>query len=260
MEAGPLDERASARGPWWLHLCAWILGVCIGLAACGAAGAGTGDVKPVGPSDQPPEEAQDLLDQLEQARAEQERIQAELQAMSVPELVDRLNEESQSGLEPFNSLAFREIRRRGEEIADELAEVILAESRPTFLGVLALRRVNPRAYETMDSSVVIGILIDNLRTAEYFNGWGLPHLYWEDAGQAMIEQGKAAVPSLTNLLEDGRPAPVYGEEEAMESDLYGYRVKDYAFALIREIEGQRRPVPTEPAERDSLIEDFLNRE
>lgn len=231
--------------------------MCLVMAACGRAGAQSTDLTPVGPVADPPAKVADLLARLEEAQVERERVQAELAELSVPELVERLDADSQAGLEPFNSLAFREVELRGEAISIELAEVIGAQGRPSFLGILALRDVNESAYRATDAELVVDILLDNLGSVEFFNAWGLPHLYWDVAALALIEQGSTAIRSLEGLLGDERPAPVYGSEEAIESERFGYRVKDYAFALILAIRHQELDLPTDPGERDALIEDML---
>lgn len=249
-----IDAQARVRN--LLTLVATGLAAALLVTACGSADSQTEDVKPVGPQAKPPGDVQELLDRAEEARPAQAQLQKELREASVRTLVRRLDAESKQEREPFNSVAYREIRRRGEKIGDELAEEIKRQDRPSFLGVLALRLVNRAAYRSFDADLAVDVLVDRLETNKYFNAWGLPHLYWEDGARAVIEQGSDAVEPLRALLDDRRRAPVYGEEEALESDRYRYRVKDYAFELLNEIEDKKVDLPRSPSGRDKLIEDY----
>jgi hypothetical protein len=46
---------------------------------------------------------------------------------------------------------------------------------------------------------------------------------------------------------------MWGSEEVVESQRYGYRVCDYAWALLKAIRGEKVEVPTDPKERDRMI-------
>jgi hypothetical protein len=62
-----------------------------------------------------------------------------------------------------------------------LAAAVKAANRSSFLTLMALRKVGKEAYGTVDGKLKVAILVDALRTSKYFNTWGLPYLYWEDA-------------------------------------------------------------------------------
>ena len=108
-------------------------------------------------------------------------------------------------------------------------------------------------YRELDSAFRINVLVDALQNSENFNTWGLPHLYWEEAAQAIIDEGEVAEKPLRLLLDDLRPAPMWGQEEVVEYRAYDYRVRDYAWALILAIRGETLEIPTDPAQRDELI-------
>lgn len=202
---------------------------------------------------QPPPEGQELLKTLEQGAATREAIEAELKAMDVQQLIDLLEADSRRGYEPFNSLAYRELTTRGPKIGEELVSRIKSPDKTSFLTLIALREVNKDLYATVKPDLGLAILLDTLTTSEFFNAWGMPHLYWEDAALAVIEYGRAAIEPLQPLLKDDRLAPVWGSEEAMESDLYQYRVNDYAWAMLIEIRGDRMEIPVDSTARDKLI-------
>lgn len=189
--------------------------------------------------------------------AELRRVrEAELAQMTVRELAAELQKDSVSGLEPFNSMAMREMVSRGEGVAPDLRRELSAEDRSSLLGLLALGEMSRAEYGELDASFRLAVLVDALRTSEFFNTWGLPHLYWEDAAQAIIDEGAAAERPLQELLDDRRPAPMWGQEEVIEYETYQYRVADYALALILAIRGEEAAVPVDPADRDRLIADL----
>jgi hypothetical protein len=202
---------------------------------------------------QPPAAARGLLRKAETGAAKRQAVQAEYGAMTVPQLVNRLEADAAKDVEPFNSLAYRELVSRGPQVGKELASFIKAPDRTSFLTLLALRKVHTNMYRSVDRKVTVRILIDALRTSKYFNTWGLPHLYWEDAAKAIMEQGNSAVEPLRALLQDKREAPVWGSEEVMEYRKFKYRVCDYAWALLMEIKRGKVAIPVDPLSRDERI-------
>jgi hypothetical protein len=186
--------------------------------------------------------------------AKRNETAAKLKAMTVPQLADRLAADSLAGREPFNSPAYREAVRRGGPDANALAGQLKAKDRSSLLGLLALRKMDAARYKALDSSFRTQVLVDALRNSKSFNAWGIPHLFWEDAAKALIEEKAEGAKALAPLLKDRRPAPVWGSESAVEASKYHYRVCDYAWALINDAEGRRVEIPVKPEERDALIE------
>lgn len=210
----------------------------------GCAGAGQSP----GPSGLPEQVKQlEEFAQLRDARVRQ------LSEMTISDLAGALKQDTERGREPWNSLAVQEVQQRGAEVAPGLAEFVNERDRSSFLTLMGIRAVNKDVYAGIAPELRIGILVDTLAGAEYFNAFGLPHLYWEDPANAIIEEGPAAEKDLLPLLDDKRPTPMWGEEQVLEYEAYQYRVQDYALALIRAIRGEREPVPQDPAERDDLI-------
>jgi len=178
--------------------------------------------------------------------------QAELAAMSADALAGALDAEAARGVEPFNSMAYSEMVSRGEAVAQPLKARLESTAGASYLTLLALRAVSPPTYGELDPELRTRILVDALASAETMNAWGLPHQYWEDAGKALIAEGDTASKALRPLLDDCRPAPLWGSEEVLASREYGYRLCDYAWALMREIAGESGDVPKDPAVRDRL--------
>jgi hypothetical protein len=193
------------------------------------------------------------------AEAEQKRSewQSKLKAMDSTQLASALEADSERGLEPFNSLAFTEAVSRGEAAGAGLARAITRADRSSLLTLLAVRKASPSAYGSIDPARRVGILVDALRTSKTFNTWGLPHVRWEYAAQAVIDEGAVAVKPLSALLTDKRLAPVWGSEDFLEYDRYKYRVCDYAWAMLAAIRNQQIDISADPASRDRQIAAFL---
>jgi len=200
-----------------------------------------------------PDEARVLNKRLKYASVKRQQIIRGYKTMAVKELVKRLESDADKDMEPFNSPAFRELVSRGQRVGRELKPLIKTADRSSFLTLLALRKVDMKLYRTVDSDISLNILIDALRTSKYFNAWGLPHIYWEDASFAIIEQGRKAIEPLKSMLPDKREAPVWGSEEVLEYEKYKYRVCDYAWAMLREIKGEKVVIPINPTVREQMI-------
>ncbi len=235
------------------HLIVIVLALVALSVGCGSQTGSTGQAKP---SKTPPAEMQPHLKKLEEAEAKGKKMEAEFRAMSVPDLVKRLEEDSVKSVEPFNSVAFRQVRTRGAGAGRELAGFVKKADRSSFLTLMGVYATSKEDYNRIDVALRAAILTDALRGSKHFNTWGLPHLYWEDAAKALIETGQAAEPALREMLKDSRDAPVWGSEEVHEYQRYKYRVKDYAWALLMEIRGTRTEIPPEPEARDRLIAQF----
>ncbi|HWO35371.1 MAG TPA: hypothetical protein VNO32_41785 [Candidatus Acidoferrum sp.] len=194
--------------------------------------------------------AADRAKQLTALQEKRQNYEASLKAMSNDQLAQVLASDSAKGREPFNSPAYRETVSRGAVAASALKSQLTRPDRGSLLPLLALRQVNPELYRSLDPAFRIGVLIDALKNSKYFNTFGIPMMYWEDAAKAIIDEGEAASAPLTALLHDKRPAPVFGSEGTEINRQYHYRVCDYAWALLMEIRHQKVNMSTDPAERD----------
>src|SRR2546423_981912 len=171
---------------------------------------------------------------------------------SLAELISEMESVAQKGKEPFNSLAFREVLRRREG-AEQIFQSIQSREQKEYFKLMALRQISPELFKRLGCEISCPVLTAALQKSVVFNAWGLPHLYWESSAKAIIECGPVAIPFLKPLLQDKRPAPVWGSEEALESEKYHYRVCDYAFALISEINNQKWTPSVRVEERDKAI-------
>jgi hypothetical protein len=209
------------------------------------------------PKPQPVDETIDpQLAAFENRRVEYEH---KLENMPVAELAREVATDSSQHVEPFNSAAVREVRRRGADVAKELAASLREPDASSHLALLAVLDVSPEVYRTVDPDFRYQVLTDALRQAEYFNAWGVPHLFLtQPAGRAIICEGRGMEKYLYTLLNDDRPALVWGGSDAGEqSEAYRYRVMDYAWALIYAARGEPlENIPSTQDDRNKQIEEL----
>ena len=225
-----------------------------------AAGAGMMAPGALSQSASPGDSGQ-MAAKLEETRALDDKRAAyekRLAAMDIAELAKEMESDSSKGREPFNSAAYRQAVSRGEGVAADLKGQLVRPDRGTLIGLMALRKISPKEYQSLDPAFRLRVLVEALKNSKFFNTWGIPGLSWEDAANAIIAEGEAARPLLLPLLRDTRPAPVFGSEGATINREYHYRVCDYALALLDSIRQEKIELPTDPAERDRLIEREVN--
>jgi hypothetical protein len=194
------------------------------------------------------------LNSLQEKRMTYEK---QLKGMTVTQLSAEISSDSEKGREQFNSAAYRETVSRGKQAAGEIKAQLKRADRSSLLGLLAVRQLDAEQYRSLAPTFRVSVLIDALKTSKYFNVWGVPGLYWEDAAKAIIDESEAAAPSLVALLRDTRPAPLFGSEGAAINQQYHYRVRDYAWALLNEGRHKKVEIPTDPKDRDRLIDQEL---
>lgn len=175
--------------------------------------------------------------------------------MDSPALLQKLLEQSKDRREPFNSLAYRELKGRTDVDPKSLVAVVKENNNAGgLLPLLLLRRLDRKSYMEVPVQVRAQILTDALEGSKYFNTWGIPGFYSQEASDAMIETGNNAAPALKRMLSDTRPAPVFGSQEAMVYQRYKYRLCDYALFFLQRIQGNAEfRLPASAADRDSLI-------
>ena len=98
-------------------------------------------------------------------------------------------------------MAYHEIVGRGPGAAEEVRSLIADGEGASYLSLLALRQMSLERFEQLGRQSRIRILVNALASSPYFNMWGLPHLYWEDAAKALIAEGSSATQQLSTLLQ-----------------------------------------------------------
>jgi len=194
--------------------------------------------------------------------AEQQRTAAQTaqtyKAMGNTELLKKLAEQSARKKEPFNSLAYRELKDRKDVSSDSILALIHElKGGDALLPLLLLRHLDAKSYSQLPVESRAEILTSALEQSATFNTWGLPHLYLEDASKALIESGPSAYPALKRMLSVTRAAPVYGSQEHMEYLRYKYRLCDYALFFLKTMQGDKNfAMPPAVADRDTMIQEL----
>ncbi len=191
---------------------------------------------------------------LEEQMKEAARTAQAYHAMDNATLLNHLVEQSKALREPFNSLAYRELKTRTNVDANALTALVKENQNAGGLLPLLLLRKHDKTYIGVSAETRAKVLTDALQASKTFNTWGLPNVYLEDASNAMIEAGRSAVPALKRMLGETRPAPLFGSKEYTLAQHYKYRLCDYALFFLKRIEGDAQfTLPTTSEERDALI-------
>lgn len=122
--------------------------------------------------------------------------------------------------------------------------------------LLGLRKKEPDAYDRIPDDTRASILCSALEHLNYLNDWGYlepSESYDGIAAKALIETGKAAVDCLVPLLDNKKPAELFGSEEATLSHMYHYRRNDFAYRSLARILGVEPRFEKDPGERDKEI-------
>jgi hypothetical protein len=169
------------------------------------------------------------------------------------DLTRLLEDEARLGMPPESSDTLARAFELGPAATPTLEAAARGGGAAGLLAVEALRASDPAAYDALPASERAAAYADALRTATIFNAWGHPPLGLSPAAQAFVALGPAAVEALKPLLDDTRPAPMFGSQDATTAHAYGNRVCDYAYALIEQIRGGEVDYPRSPEERDERI-------
>ncbi len=171
----------------------------------------------------------------------------------------KLQADSQAETPPWASEAVAYVPQCGEAAVPWLLQRVANANQESFLALEALRINFREVWLTLSAQERAAIYAKHLATARWFNVWGQPGQPPSETGQALIDLGASALPVLSPLLASQRPAPSFGSEEATLSQLLAYRVCDYAWFFISQIEGQHLMFPEHPAERDRAIQQMKQR-
>src|ERR1051326_7534989 len=117
--------------------------------------------------------------------------------MDSPTLLRKLAEQSKLKKEPFNSLAYRELQTRTNVDSEALVRMIDSSTNAdALLPLLLLRKLDRSVYLKLATTERADVLTDALKQSKYFNAWGIPPVYLEDASRAMVGGCLAPAPSL----------------------------------------------------------------
>ena len=143
------------------------------------------------------------------------------------------------------------------DVSRALERVLHDDEARTYQLLFALRRAAPERAAMIPAERSAAIIISALTRLIYLNDFGYLDpggSYDGEAAAALLETREEAIPALCGLLDDDRPAPLFGSEEATLSALYGYRRKDFAAYLLSNLLGEHTSFEADPSNRDARIE------
>jgi hypothetical protein len=121
-----------------------------------------------------------------------------------------------------------------------------------------VRDVFPDVYARITDNTRARILCSTLEKSVLFNDWGDldtdGDAFETAAGKELVAVGKDALPFLEHMLRDRRHAYLFGSEEATLSELWEWRVADYAYRYAMLILGRRPVFDRDPSVRLKRIE------
>jgi hypothetical protein len=163
-------------------------------------------------------------------------------------LIEALIEDAARGQGTAESAAFAAAAFDG----DVEAAILAAPDASRFLLLMLLLRDAPDRAAGLPATARATILAGALATLTFLNDFGtLGDDAWDGpAAQALLAAGPPAAPTLRPLLDDVRPAPLFGSETATVSDRERYRRCDFAYRYLRLVRGERPEWNPDPAARD----------
>jgi hypothetical protein len=173
--------------------------------------------------------------------------------MSDDEIIRLLDEETALAMPPETADVVRRARDVGPAAADALAAALDDGGWRALLALEAIRAADTAAYAALPAEQRAHIYTDALRDSGEFNAWGLPGVHLTGTARAIVALGTPAVAALAPLLDDDRPAPLEGSQDATTAAMYANRVQDYALVLLSAILGEPVTYGKDPAERDEQI-------
>jgi hypothetical protein len=177
-------------------------------------------------------------------------------------VLDQLVADSRRHITIMESAALQNLKLQPAD-AQALASYAQSHSDETAYHVLvALRRADGPEYQQIPARTRAAILCGALATQVYLNDWGYldpNEPYDGEAARLLLEQGDAAKPCLIRLLDDTRPAPLFGSEEATMSRTFQYRRRDFAYRYLSQILGMKPVFDPDPTRRDAEIAQLKKR-
>jgi hypothetical protein len=168
-------------------------------------------------------------------------------------LATSLQQDAARDVPPFAAESVLQARKLGAQSSPLLVQHVQARGHDALLALEALRGADPAGYAALSAADRAEVYAAALQHNTFFNSWGQPGSKLSETAHAFAALGDAAVAALVPLLDDKRPAPSSGSQDATLSQMNGNRVCDYAWVLISEARHTEYAYLTAPADRDQDI-------
>lgn len=176
-------------------------------------------------------------------------------------MIDALITDAESGQGTSESPAFASASLDDSSADAAVTAITDAGDASRYLVLMLLLRDRPERAEEIAPERRATILAGALATLTFLNDFGLlgSDAWNGPAAGALLATGDAAHAPLLALLDDDRPAPLWGSETAALSDLEHYRRCDFAYRYLALLRGERPAWSPDPAERNAAIDELRDR-
>lgn len=143
-----------------------------------------------------------------------------------------------------------------EEVDAFASEIERRRDASAYHLLLTLADRAPQAVAHIDPAARAGVLSSALADLHWLNDWGHPGPDPSEgpAARALLACGEVAREFLKPLLDDTRPARLFGSEPGALADGYGYRRCDYAYRYLALLQSREPEWHDEPSARDGALE------
>ena len=144
---------------------------------------------------------------------------------------------------------------RDRQALEGLVDDTRADPLARFLAAELLFGPDDHFPSQHDAAAVAEVYATALKEnfTESGNTWGLPGMNKGLVAEHVVSLGAAIVPAFAALLDDGTRVHYEGSEEATIGNIYAFRVKDVAAALIAAVTGRSFALERDPKTRDATI-------
>ena len=174
-----------------------------------------------------------------------------------PDVIQQLVGDSRNRLSLLESEHVPEAPLAPDDVKAARAYVDSHLDHTSYHVLFALRRQAPEAYKEIPNGTKAAILTAALGQINYLNDWGylLPPdgSHDDEAARALLETGKDAIEPLKKLLDDRKPAPLFGSQAATLGTSYNYRRCDFAYRYLSLLLGRDPVFRATPEERDKEV-------
>ncbi len=174
-------------------------------------------------------------------------------------VIHELVEESKRGLSLMESAVLPRVQLGPSDIQAADEYIKRHGDYTSYHLLLALRRHATDAYWNIPDVTRAEILCSALAHLTFLNDWGYldpSESHDGEAAKALLEAGPPGIRCLVSLLDDRRPAPLFGTEEATMSSTYGYRRSDFAGRYLSLLMGMKPSFSSNPEGRKKTLEDL----
>jgi hypothetical protein len=146
-------------------------------------------------------------------------------------------------------------------VSSHLLEIALADDCEQEVRFKAFESYFELASQTPDGlpddaarAAMASVYAGVLASGTYPNRWGLPYDVTSSAtSRRLMALGEHATRKLVPILDDDRPLPYEGSEEATIASMHRLRYKDLAAGLLAAMRAVPFPDQADPARRDATI-------